>query len=235
MRISLIVLGILVVLFIAADRVAVFIAQGEVASKARSSLGLADEPDVSINGFPFLTQMLGQSLDRVTLGIDSYQAQVGGERVTLRELDIEVRDTELSGGYSDAVAAEASGTGLITYDAMTEVYGELLGSEANGIAASFEYAAEGQVRINLQASVLGQNVNVGEVIGELVVEGDQVSMEVVDDNIPDAIPGGETLVREQLGTERTISGLPDGLALESVEPTEEGLLVGIAGTDVSLS
>jgi hypothetical protein len=73
------------------------------------------------------------------------------------------------------------------------------------------------------------------VIGELVVEGDQVSMEVVDDDIPDAIPGGEALVREQLGTERTISGLPDGLSLDSVEPTEEGLLIGIAGNGVPLS
>jgi hypothetical protein len=235
LRISLIVLGILVVLLVAADRVALYITQGEVASRARDTLGLAEEPDVSIKGFPFLTQVATQRLDEVTLGVDSYEAQVDGENVTVTGLDMELKDTELSSGYSEAVASEASGTGLITYEAMTEAYGELLGSEDNGFGAAFEYADGGLLQVNLQASVMGQNLNVGSVTGELVLEGDRISLEITEEDIPESIPGGRDFVREQLGIERTISGLPDGLSLRSVEPTQEGVELHIAGTDVRLA
>ncbi|MEO3753436.1 DUF2993 domain-containing protein [Streptomyces sp. B6B3] len=233
LRISLIIFGVLVVLLIVADRVAVWVAEGEVASKARDSLGLSEEPSVSIEGFPFLTQMAGQHLDKVQLGVDSYQAQVDGQSITLHDLDIEVRDTELE-GFSSAVASEADGTGLIDYEEMTRAYGELLGSEANGFGATFEYAGDNLLRVNLQAAVMGQNVDVGDVTGELVVEGDQVRMEIIEENVPDSIPGGDAMVEDQLGQGRTISGLPDGLELESLVPGEDGVTVHIRGTDVGL-
>jgi hypothetical protein len=235
LRISLIVLGVLVVLFIAADRVALYITQGEVASRARDSLGLSEEPDVSIKGFPFLTQVADQNLDKVTLGLDDYEAQVDGETVMVSNLDIELTDTELSGGYSEAVASEASGSGLITYEAMTDAYGELLGSQDTGFGATFEYAEDGMLQVNLQASMMGQNLNVGTVTGELVLEGETIKLEITEEDIPESIPGGRELVREQLGIERTISGLPDGLSLRSVEPTPEGVLLGIGGSEVSLT
>ncbi len=233
LRISLIIFGVLVVLLIVADRVAVWMAEGEVATKAKNSLGLSEEPDVSIEGFPFLTQVAGQHFDKVQLGVDSYQAQVDGQAITLHDLDIEVRDTDLD-GFSSATAAEATGTGLISYEEMTRAYGELLGSESNGFGASFEHAGDDLMKVNLQATVMGQNVSVGDVTGELVVDGEQVRMEIIEENIPDSIPGGEQMVREQLGQGRTISGLPDGLSLESLVPGEDGVTVHINGTNVSL-
>jgi hypothetical protein len=235
LRISLIVLGIIVVLFVVADRVALHIAQGEVASKARDSLGLSEEPDVSIKGFPFLTQVMGENLDKVTVGLDEYEAQVDGESVMVSDLDLELRDTKLSGGYSEAVASEASGSGVISYDAMTKAYGELLGSEANGFGATFEYAEGGLLLVNLQARALGQTLNVGSVTCKMVLEGDSITMESVEEDIPESIPGGEEIVRQELEAERTISELPEGLSLSSVEPTEEGVVLSVTGTDVNLT
>ncbi|MGP3968441.1 LmeA family phospholipid-binding protein [Streptomyces sp. 6N223] len=235
LRISLIVLGIVVVLFVVADRVALYITQGEVASRARGSLGLSEEPDVSIKGFPFLTQVAGQNLDKVTLGLDEYEALVDGETVMVTDLDLELRDTELSGGYSDAVASEASGSGVISYDALTDAYGELLGSENNGFGATFEYADGGLLLVNLQVRAMGQSLNVGSVTCEMVLEGNSITMEIVEENIPESIPGGEAIVREELETERTISELPDGLSLSSVEPTAEGIVLSVQGADVNLT
>ncbi|MFE0426382.1 DUF2993 domain-containing protein, partial [Streptomyces sp. NPDC058953] len=69
LRISLITAVVLGGLFVAADRVAVNYAESKVADKVRSSQGLSRTPDVSINGFPFLTQVAGKQLDDVDVSL----------------------------------------------------------------------------------------------------------------------------------------------------------------------
>lgn len=235
LKISSIVLGVLVVLFVIADRLALVITQGEVASRARDTLGLSEEPDVSIKGFPFLTQVAGQNLNKVTLGLDEYEARVDGETVIVSDLSLELHDTELTGGYSEAIASEASGSGLITYQAMTDAYGQLLGSDSSGFGVTFEHAEGGHLLVNLQVRAMGQSLNVGSVTCEVRVEGDTLTMDIVEQDIPESIPGGEEMVHEEVEKGRTLSELPDGLSLQSVEPTAEGLALAVEGQDVDLT
>ncbi|MDT0442032.1 LmeA family phospholipid-binding protein [Streptomyces johnsoniae] len=235
LRISLIIFGVLIVLAIVADRVALWIAEGEVASRARDTLGLTEEPSVSVQGFPFLTQVAGGSLDRVDLGLDEYTAQVDDQELVVSQLDVRLNDVELTDGYSSAVAGRAEGEGLIDYEELTRAYGELLAISGNGFGVEFGYAEEGRLLLTLQATVLGQSLDVGEVPGEIVLDGDTIRLEVDDAAIPDT--GGEEVqaaIREQLDQERTLSGLPDGLTLDEVEPTQDGLSLGITGSDVEI-
>ncbi|ONK13471.1 DUF2993 domain-containing protein [Streptomyces sp. MP131-18] len=235
LRISLIIFGVLIVLAIVADRVALWIAEGEVASRARDTLGLTEEPSVSVQGFPFLTQVVGGNLDRVDLGLDEYTAQVDDQELVVQELDVQLNDVELTDGYSGAVAGRAEGEGLIDYEELTRAYGELLAISGNGFGVEFGYAEEGRLLLTLQATVLGQSLDVGEVPGEIVLDGDTIRLEVDDAAIPDT--GGEEVqaaIREQLDQERTLSGLPDGLTLDEVEPTQDGLSLGITGSNVEI-
>jgi hypothetical protein len=235
LRISLIIFGVLVLLGVIADRAAVYIAQGEVASQARSQLGLSSEPDVKIQGFPFLTQVLGSHLDHVDLSLDEYQADVDGQALSVSDLEVELRDVELD-GFSSAVAERATGGGLISYEELTRAYGELLAVGGTGFGVEFGYADSGRLLLTLQAGVMGQTLDVGEVEGDLVLEGGVLRLEVDEEDIPDT--GGEQvqqLIREQLDQEHTIGGLPDGLALESVEPAEDGVRITIGGTQVNLA
>ncbi|WP_432052503.1 LmeA family phospholipid-binding protein [Streptomyces xiamenensis] len=238
LRISLIVLVVLGVLFTAADRLSVSWAENEVASRAQTSLGLSETPDVSIKGFPFLTQIAGKNLSRVDVGVSSYPAQVDGTAVTVEQLDIELRDLKLGSNFSTATARHADGTGLITYEELSRAYGELLGSESTGLGVSFGPAEDGRLLITLQASVMGQRINVGDVPGDITLEGDRVRVEVDTEaltGIPDSVlPQVETLIQEQAGVERTIFGLPNGLALSSVTPGPEGLELTVTGSDLSL-
>ncbi|WP_165956118.1 DUF2993 domain-containing protein [Streptomyces hainanensis] len=235
LRISLIVLGVLAVLAVIADRVAVRFAQSEVASQARTSLGLTSEPSVTINGFPFLTQALGRDLNHVTLGLDDYQAEVDGQALTISELSADLRDVEIAGDFSGATAERAEGDGLISYEEMTRAYGELLAVSDSGFGVEFGYTGDGRLLLTLQATAFGQTVDVGEVPGELVLEDEAVRLQVNEDDIPDV--GGadvQSMIREQLDTGRTITGLPDGVDLDTVEPTEDGVRITISGANVSL-
>ncbi len=70
LRVLLVIVVILGGLFVAADRVAVNIAEDKAADKIRGSQGLDRTPEVSITGFPFLTQVANRSLDEVDATID---------------------------------------------------------------------------------------------------------------------------------------------------------------------
>ncbi|RKN41800.1 DUF2993 domain-containing protein [Streptomyces hoynatensis] len=235
LRISLIVVGVLLVLAIAADRVALYIAQGEVASRARTTLGLTEEPDVSIKGFPFLTQVLDRHLGHVTLGLDDYQADVDGTSLTIHELDADLRDVTITGGFSGAVAETATGEGLIDYPELSRVYGELLGSSDNGLTVEFSPADDGRLLLTVQASVLGQSMDVGDVEADLVVEHDSVSLHVDEEDIPDTgNPQIQQTINERLNEEHAVSGLPVGLALDSATPEEDGVRITVAGSDVEI-
>ena len=63
MRALLITLLLLVVLVVAADRMAARLAEGELERRASAEAGTAVSAD--IRGFPFLTQALDRELDRV--------------------------------------------------------------------------------------------------------------------------------------------------------------------------
>ncbi|WP_217577271.1 DUF2993 domain-containing protein, partial [Streptomyces sp. GbtcB7] len=64
--------------FVIADRVAVGFAVNKAAVRIKSTEGLASTPDVSIGGFPFLTQVVGGELDGVKIGIKDYEASTSG-------------------------------------------------------------------------------------------------------------------------------------------------------------
>lgn len=234
LRIGLIVLVVLGVLLVAADRIALKMAESEVAAQTRSGLGLDTEPGVSIKGFPFLDQLLGKELDRVDLSLETYQVQLDDQQGTVDDLQIRLHDVRLEDGYSRAVAARATGEGIISYAEMARLTAD--GDSAFGV--SFDYAGDGRVelRINVMGRPLGPSM-----VGDISVEGDIVRLEVEDipsfDDIPviGNIDGIEAQIRERLDRDRQITGLPSGVELNDLVATEDGLVLSVAGTDVDLA
>ncbi|MBL1068548.1 DUF2993 domain-containing protein [Streptomyces sp. 7-21] len=235
-RITAVLLVVVIGLLVIADRVAVKVAESEVASQAREEFGLEQDPEVSIRGFPFLTQVLGRHLDEVRLGLEGYQAEVDGQTVTVEDLELEITDTTIGSGYDSAVAARAEGDGVISYQELSRAYGELLEVGGSNLSVTFSYGGDGRLLLALEATVMGHSVDVGDAEGEVVLEGDRVRLQVPDDQLPDV--ESERIrerLREELNVERTIQNLPDGLSLTSVEPTEAGLLLHVAGSDLSIA
>lgn len=107
LRIFLILVIVLGGLFVIADRVAVNFAEDQAADRIKSTEGLANTPDVSIEGFPFLTQVVGGELDDVKIGIKDYEASTGTSAGTVRidDLRAEMHGVAFSGDFSSATAA----------------------------------------------------------------------------------------------------------------------------------
>lgn len=234
LRIGLILLVILGGLAVGADRLAVHVAEGEIASKVRTTQGLESDPSVSIGGFPFLTQLVGKELESVELGVDSYAVRVDDQEGAVQDLTIRLEDVRLENNFERAVAARATGEGTLSYEEMQR----LTVPEDSTFGVAWGYGGEGEVE--LRVTVMGQAVGPA-MTGDITVEGDLVRVSVEDipsfADIPviGAIDGIDDRVRERVDQQRQLSGLPSGVEVEGLEATEDGVTLRLSGTDVILA
>ncbi|MEU5141888.1 DUF2993 domain-containing protein [Streptomyces sp. NPDC021139] len=241
LRILLIVVVILGGLFVIADRVAVNFAEDEAADKLRSTENLAATPDVSINGFPFLTQVAGGELDDVEIGIDDYDASTGNanEKIRIAHLRAHMKGVEFSGDYSSATAAGATGTATVGYGELMKATKSEPTQIAPGIDAKvvgLSDGGNGKIKVTLQATVLGVEVpEPVEVLSSVKVKDNDV--EVVADGLP-RIGGrqlAESRIRAITDFQQTIDELPGGIELDKVEAAKDGVEITVKGSNVKLA
>jgi hypothetical protein len=245
LRILLILLVVFGGLFIAADRAAVYFAESEVADKIRSSQGLDSEPGVSIKGFPFLTQVMAGSLDRVDVRLNGVSARTDGRDVRVTEVRAELKDVTFDSSFSTATAASAVGSAQISYDDLTK-------SAPKGAVVGYagpERAAKGQVKLSgpMDEVLKGAGITVpaafqGLLDGRTLTayskvsleDGGTVRMKAV--GLPELyVPDADDRLREVVDYDMEIDGLPSTIKLDKVTTTAKGLVFAGTGTNVSLA
>ncbi|URN16706.1 MULTISPECIES: DUF2993 domain-containing protein [Streptomyces] len=225
LRTLLIIAVVLGGLFTIADRLAVAAAESEAADRIRARQGLSATPDVSIRGFPFLTQVLGGELDRVDVAMTGVEATAGGRKVRVGELGAELHGVRLENGYSRAVAASATGTARISYEELRK---------ASDHDVVLGYGGNGKLKVTGTVEVLGRTLTRSVLSTVSVVDGD--TLRVRADSVPgEGIPGVEELVRKRTDFDREVKGFPAGLTIRKVEAAPDGLKITVVGRDVVLA
>ena len=228
--IALVVLG---GLFVALDFGSAAVAESAVSRQMRSQLGLADDPSVRINGFPFLTQAAAGKYSSVD--VDADRVTVG----QLRDLDVsaQLRDVTaplsmlLGSGPKTLQVQTAEGSVSIPADSLekllpgvTKLRIETLDENAleqaaddGGDLAVADLDPTKTVRLAGTTALLGQKSDV-TVIAELQLAGGQILI------VPrDVRVGGVNTI--PVAAQRTISRLftlrldPGALPLE-ITPTK---------------
>lgn len=241
LRILLIVAVVLGVLFVIADRVAVHFAESEAADKLKATENLAATPDVSIKGFPFLTQVAGGELDDVEVGIKNYEAATGNgtEKIRIDDLTARMKGVSFSGDYSSATAATATGTALIAYDELLKTAKSVPTRVAPGVTArviGLSDGGNGKIKVAIEAKVLGATLpKPVYVLSSVTARGDTVRVHA------DALPrfGGveiaETRIRAITDFQQKIDELPGGIGLDRVEAAKDGVEITVKGSHVRLA
>ncbi|MFD5075432.1 DUF2993 domain-containing protein [Streptomyces sp. NPDC058371] len=248
LRILLIVVVILGGLFVIADRVAVGFAEDKAAEKIKSSEGLADTPDVSIEGFPFLTQVAGGELDDVKIGIKDYEASTGGtaaatDKIRIDDLSAEMHGVVFSGDYSSATANSATGTATIAYDELLKTAKSDpidLGLGVTAKVTGLSDGGNGKIKVAVEISRGGTKLpKPVYVLSSVTVHGDTINVHA--DEIPKnvdvmgvSVPLPESLVRNVTDFKQKIDELPGGIQLDKVEAAEDGVEITVKGSDVNL-
>lgn len=230
LRIVCVVCLVLGVLFVAADRLTVYVAEGRVAEKIQARQGLEGSTEVSINGFPFLTQIAGKHLDDVDVTMTGIRADAAasgpGERLLVAEFDVELSGVDLDEDYGGATAESAAGSALIAYEALTAVAGR------QGV--TFAYGGDGRVKVTASAAALGAPEPVEVLSTVESAGGDTIRLHA--EEIPAAgAPGAEEAVRGAVDVDRQVGGLPDGVRIDMVTATEDGIVVDVAGEGIRVA
>ncbi|MFI6563032.1 DUF2993 domain-containing protein [Streptomyces sp. NPDC050534] len=242
LRILLIVVVILGGLFVVADRVAVYFAEDEAASKLKTTENLASTPDVSINGFPFLTQVASGKLDDVEVGIKDYEADTGeggrGGPATIRidDLKAHMKGVSFSGDYSSATAADATGTATIAYDELLKAAKSQPTQIITGVTAQvvgLSDGGNGKIRVDVKfRTPLGTRTY--PVLSTVAVHGDDVRVHA--DNLPKLVVDlADSRVRAITDFKQTIDRLPGDVKLDSVQAAKDGVEITVKGSNVKLA
>jgi hypothetical protein len=238
LRILVIVAVILGGLFVVADRVAVGFAEDEVAKKLKSSEGLTATPNVSINGFPFLTQVAGGELDDVEVGISDYEATTGNsdDSIRIADLTAHMRGVKFSGDYSSATAASATGAATISYDELLKAAKSEPTRILPGVTAQVTGLSDGgngKIKVNIKVSALGSSTTY-PVLSTVTVDDDVVKVHA--DNLPNlVVQAAEGQVRSITDFQQRIDGLPGGIKLDKVEAASDGVEISVRGSNVQLA
>ncbi|MEV7426937.1 MULTISPECIES: LmeA family phospholipid-binding protein [unclassified Streptomyces] len=245
LRILLILVVIFGGLFVAADRAAVYFAEGQVAEKIKSSQGLSSDPEVSIKGFPFLTQVLNSSLDEIEIGLGGVNATVDGRTIQVTEVKAVLKDVRVDSSFSSATAGQADGSARISY-------ADLQQSAPKGVSVGYagaDRAAKSQVKLSGSLADVAEGAGVtipapfkslldGEKLSVYstvsLVNGHTVRLKAA--TLPTLpIPGFDSQLRDLVDYDMKIDGLPSTVKLDKVDAAETGLRFSGTGTNVSLT
>ncbi len=228
MRALLVVLLLLAGLALLADRVAVGVAEDQVASQLAGKGGLIGTPQVDITGFPFLTQAISGRYEDVRITLDAEQlGQPEGTRaaVSLRGVHVPLKAV-VAGSVTEVPVERIDGSATLSYG--------LLAAEIGSDAA---VSAEGDgLRISRTVELPGYTLPVSAA-GTVALDGDQLVVDV--ERATGAgveIPGFLVeQVSDLLDLRYTVPELPFGLRLTGVAPAADGVEVRVEATDAVLT
>lgn len=116
----LVVLLVLVGLAVAADRIALSVAEDKAASALQSSQDLSHEPDVTVDGFPFLTQLAAGEFDEVDVTANDLAVGTAHD-VQIKRVVVHLHNVRVSDGYSTFHVATATADGSMAYSELSRL------------------------------------------------------------------------------------------------------------------
>ena len=221
--IALIIVIVILILLVVSDRVANAYAENRMASQFQSSLALSGKPHVTIQGFPFWTQLIAHDFNQVDITatnetINSVNA--GGGALEIASLNATLHGLHFQSFSSNtATVDQLNATALVTFTALGNV---------GGIPQGVTLTPDGPNQVMATLSVLGINASA---VAQVTQSGpNQIHVHITDFG---GIPASE------LGNfgDFTISlpKLPPGVTIQSVSVTQQGVMVTIAGRNTTLS
>ncbi|MCO6008390.1 DUF2993 domain-containing protein [Actinoallomurus purpureus] len=229
MRKAFVTCLILLVVFggiaIAGDIIGRRVAQNEIAKNVAAQYQLDHTPEVSIKGFPFLTQALDGRYDEIDINVGELNEQ--GVRLTdtmvaLKGVTAPMSDA-MKGDSSKMVADTATSAATIGYDDVNK-------AAPNGMKVSAQGSA---LQVRGPYSVLGVTRTVTATV---TVQPSGRTIRVVPQTVKAAgmsVPIG--LVRQAFTFTMPVKSLPLGTRISDVQVKPEGLRVSTTAQNVKLS
>ena len=220
--IALIIVLVVLALLVVSDFAAKAYTENRMASQVQSSLGLSGKPDVTIQGFPFWTQLIARDFKTVDVTASNETVNVnsvGSGLLKIANLNATLHGMHIHGTNS-ATVDQFTATILVTFTSLGNV---------GGIPSGITMTADGPNQIKATVSLLGLFSDSATV--QVTQTGpNQIRVKVIDfGGIPASALGN--LADFTI----TIPKLPAGVTVQSVSVTQQGLQITATGQNTTLS
>lgn len=217
-------LVVLALLAVGLDRGGVLVAERVAGSSLQSSQGLAQRPEVSIDGFPFLDQVARGAYDRIEVRARDVPLGDAADPVALRlaRLDVVLVDVETSRDFDRFDVRRARASALISYADLSEVFG-----------VELSFAGDGRLTVRGAFRVLGQDVEPEVTVAPAVVDGALRLGEISVAGAADVLGGVAEVLDEVLGVALPLQGIPFSVEVDDLSAQREGLVLELSGADLS--
>jgi hypothetical protein len=225
---------VVLLLLVAADRVAWYVAEKGVAQAVQDSEDLKQRPDVSIGGVPFLTQAWSGTYEDVEVTFEDFPAAQG---VTVDKLDAHLhgvhvpRQDIVDRSVRSAPVDRAEATAWVGFDALNTATSKQVATDDLKVTYGAGKAAD---RLAVTGTYHGQ-------AGDLQLQG-EARLEVQDGAlvvtlVPESLnvpPAVRDAVARLIGVTYKLPKLPFGFEAKGVAVGTEGVQVTATAKDVVL-
>ena len=209
-------LVVLLVILFAGDQVAKAYAQNTIADKIASS-GLNTKPSVTIQGWPFLTQIASRDVKEID--ISSNNVLAGAAKVPF-SFSAKAVGVHLNSSFNGATIDQISGSATVTYASVATLI------PIPGLTIT----TKGPSTVNLSTALGGATGTIEQ------TGSNQITLRVGDlsglASIASSILGGGSLAQSYT---INIPRLPAGLVIRSVTATPTGIVATASATNTTLS
>lgn len=225
MRKFLIALVVLAVVLVVADRISLFLAERKIANRVATSYRLSTTPAVTIQGFPFLTQVVAGNYQQVEVAVNSVQqsgVQLRDLRARFDQVHAPVGQLVGSGQARSITADRADATALIPFATVQERLpaGIKLGPDS------------GRLRLFGTLGYQGLQVPVSAAVS-LHVTSNGIEVTPRNLTVGGTLPVPPTLLGARLAIALPVRDLPMNLHVTSVRVTANGFEVTASARDVA--
>jgi hypothetical protein len=212
-----ITLLVIVLVLVGGDRAANAYAENQMASQVQSSLALSGKPNVTIQGFPFLTQVAARTFNTVDVNASNETAGAAGQ------LEIASLTATLHGmhihGTNSATVDQFNASALVTFTAL---------AHAGGIPQGITLAPAGPNELKATVDILGFSSDATAKVTQ--VGSNKINVKITDfGGVPADVLGSLT------DFTFSIPKLPAGVKIQSVSVTQQGVRITATGENTTLS
>jgi hypothetical protein len=221
--IALITVIVLLVLLVVSDRVANAYAENQMASQVQSSLGLSGKPHVTIQGFPFWTQLIAKDFN--TVDVTASNETINSPSAGAGALEIASLNATLHGlhfqGFSSnsATVDQFNASALVTFTALANV---------GGIPQGITLSSGGGNTINA-------TISLGPLSDTAQAQVTQTGPNTINVKVTKAGGIPSSVLGNLANFSFSIPKLPAGVSIQSISVTQQGVMVTISGTHTTLS
>ena len=222
LRALIIVLIVLAGLLVAADFAARSFAENQVATHIQQQ-GFPSKPKVTIDGFPFLTQLASRDFREIQISSGS----ITEGPLQIQSMNATLNQVLVSSSFSSGTIGQATGNADITFaalsSAMTTQGGSALQNVVSGVL-TLSAAGPNEVKATVGVGGLGATA-----VWRVTLAGpNAISVQLVSGgSLPSQLLGGSSTIILALPE------LPMKLRLASINVTPSGLVASVTGQNVS--